>query len=85
MEDGCLACHSLDGVRGVGPSWQGMYGRTESLADGSSIVADDAYLRESISDPNAKLVEGYPPVMAAYPFNDDDVDALIAYFITLAD
>ena len=82
---GCLACHSIDGTRGVGPSWKGMYGRTETLADGSTIEAGDAYLGESIRDPNAKLVQGFPPVMTAYPFNDDDMDALIAYFITLAE
>jgi cytochrome c oxidase subunit 2 len=62
-----------------------MYGRTETLADGSTIEADAAYLGESIRDPSAKLVQGFPPVMAAYPFNDDDIDALIAYFITLAE
>ncbi len=84
-QQGCLACHSLDGIRGVGPSWKGMYGRTETLADGSTIVADGDYLRESISDPNAKLVEGFPPLMAAYPFSDDDLDALVAYFITLSE
>ena len=84
-QQGCLACHSIDGVRGVGPSWKGMYGRTETLADGSTIVADGDYLRESISNPNAKLVEGFPPLMAAYPFSDDDLDALVAYFITLSE
>ena len=62
-----------------------MYGRTETLADGSSVSADDEYLRESIREPAAKLVEGYPPVMAAYPFSDDDLEAMIAYFITLAE
>ena len=85
QQRGCLACHSLDGASGVGPSWKGMYGRTETLADGSTIEADAAYLAESIRDPSAKLIQGFPPVMAAYPFNDDDIDALIAYFITLAE
>ena len=85
QQHGCLACHSLDGSRGVGPSWQGMYGRSERLADGSTISADDAYLRESITDPNARLLQAYPPVMAAYPFTDEDLDAIIAYFITLTE
>ncbi len=62
-----------------------MYGRTETMADGSTLVVDEAYLRESITNPNAKLVESFPPVMAAYPFSDDDLDALIAYFITLSE
>jgi cytochrome c oxidase subunit 2 len=85
QQRGCLACHSIDGTAGVGPSWKGMYGRTENLADGSTIEADAAYLGESILDPSAKMVQGFPPLMAAYPFNDDDIDALIAYFITLAE
>ena len=85
QQRGCIACHSLDGNRGVGPSWKGMYGRTEKLADGSTITADDSYLRESITDPASKLVEGYPPVMAAYPMGSDDLDALVAYFKTLSD
>jgi cytochrome c oxidase subunit 2 len=85
QQRGCLACHSTDGTRGVGPSWKGMFGRVETLADGSTITAADAYLRESITDPGAKLVEGYPPVMSAYPFSDDDLDALLAYFISLTE
>ena len=85
QQHGCLACHSLDGSRGVGPTWQGIYGRAQALVDGSTVIADDAYLRESIVDPNAKLVEGYPPVMAAYPMQDSDIDALIAYFMTLTE
>ena len=84
-QHGCLACHSLDGVRGVGPTWQGMYGRTENLADGSTVTADADYLKESISNPAAKLVDGYPPVMAAYPLGEDDLDALVAYFMTLSE
>ena len=85
QQRGCLACHSIDGTTGVGPSWKGMYGRTETLADGSIIEADAAYLSESIRDPSARMVQGFPPLMSAYPFNDDDIDALIAYFITLAE
>ncbi len=85
QQRGCLACHSTDGSRGVGPSWKGMFGRVETLADGSQITAADEYLRESITDPDAKLVQGFPPVMSAYPFSDDDLDALLAYFISLTE
>lgn len=56
---GCQACHSLDGVAGVGPTWQGVFGHDVLLTDGSSVVADDDYLYESIVDPNAKIVQGY--------------------------
>lgn len=83
--NGCYACHSLDGSPSVGPSWKGLYGKTETLTDGSTVVVDDAYLRESIADPGAKVVKGYPPVMQAYTFTDAELDALIAFTKALSD
>ncbi|NQD94382.1 c-type cytochrome, partial [Pseudomonas sp. CrR25] len=80
---GCLACHSLDGSASLGPGWLGLFGRTEALADGSSVEVDEAYLKESIREPKAKLVQGYPPVMVAYALNDDDLDALLALIKSL--
>jgi cytochrome c oxidase subunit 2 len=56
---GCQACHSVDGTVVVGPSWKGIYGNQETLADGTSITVDDAYLRESILDPTVKVVQGF--------------------------
>jgi len=56
---GCVACHSTDGSTRVGPSWRGLYGRTEEMDDGQKIVADDNYIRESILNPNAKIVKGF--------------------------
>ena len=85
QQHGCIACHSLDGSRGVGPTWKNMYGRSEALADGTMVVAEDEYLAESIVNPSAKLLAGYPPVMAAYPMSDEDIAAMIAYFITLSE
>ena len=60
---GCVSCHSLDGTPGVGPTWQGIYGRQELLDDGTSVTVDDAYILESIYDPNAKLVDGFAAAM----------------------
>jgi cytochrome c oxidase subunit 2 len=81
---GCLACHSLDGSASLGPGWKDLYGRTEQLADGSSVQVDEAYLKESILEPKAKLVQGYPPVMVPYSFNDDELDALVALIKSLS-
>ena len=81
---GCLACHSLDGSASLGPGWKGLYGRTEQLADGSSVQVDEAYLIESILDPKAKLVQGYPPVMVPYTFNQAELDALLALIKSLS-
>ncbi|WP_439861468.1 c-type cytochrome [Pseudomonas sp. MBLB4136] len=81
---GCLACHSLDGSASLGPGWLGLYGKTETLADGSSVVVDEAYLKESIIDPKARMVQGYPPVMVAYSFAEDELDALVALIKSLS-
>jgi cytochrome c oxidase subunit 2 len=62
VEDGfgCLACHTVDGSSGVGPSWLGLYGRVETLDDGSTVTAEADYISRSILMPNEQLVAGYP-------------------------
>lgn len=79
--NGCAACHTLDGSAKVGPSFQGLYGRTEQLTDGSSLAADDNYIRESILEPNAKVVAGYAPQMPSFQgkLKDDQITALIEF------
>jgi cytochrome c oxidase subunit II len=62
---GCEACHSLDGTKLAGPTWKGLAGSQVTLADGSTVAADDAYLAESITNPTAKLVKGFAPIMPA--------------------
>ncbi|WP_172152984.1 MULTISPECIES: c-type cytochrome [Pseudomonas] len=84
QNSGCLACHSLDGSASLGPSWKDLYGRTEQLADGSSVQVDEAYLIESIREPKAKLVQGYPPVMVPYTFNQEELDALLTLIKSLS-
>lgn len=79
LDQGCVACHSLDGKSGIGPSWLGMYGRTEILQDGTTVVVDEDYIRESITQPSAKLVEGYENVMLQYPFTPQQLDALVEF------
>ncbi len=77
----CAACHSLDGSAVVGPTFQGLYGAQRQFEDGSSAVADDNYLRESILNPSARIVEGYPPAMpASYTsLSERELSALIAF------
>jgi cytochrome c oxidase subunit 2 len=81
----CFACHSIDGSKSLGPSWKGLYGKTEALADGSSVIVDDDYIRESILKPKEKVVQGYPPVMAAYDFSEEQLEAIIAYTKSLGE
>lgn len=78
-EKGCIACHTVDGSPGVGPSWLGMFGRIENLEDGTSVIVDAAYFRESIRYPDRKMVKGYPKVMSSYWLEEDDYLALIAF------
>lgn len=80
---GCLSCHSLDGSKQLAPSWYGLFGSQRSLEDGSTVRADEAYLRESITTPGAQLAKGFPPVMVSYKFSAEQLDALIAYIKTL--
>lgn len=84
---GCASCHSLDGSKRVGPSFAGGYGAERKFTDGSSGIVDENYLRESIVDPKALIVEGYNPVMPSFrgQFSEEDLDSLIAFLRTLAD
>lgn len=76
---GCVACHSVDGSASIGPGWLGLYGKTETLADGSTALVDDAYFIESIVDPNAKVVAGYPAIMPPGSFTEAEMKALLAF------
>ena len=82
-EKGCLGCHSLDGSRGVGPSFKGLYNSKVVVQHNGArltVTADDAYLRESIRKPAAKVVAGYQPVMPNFPeLTDQDVEALVKF------
>jgi cytochrome c oxidase subunit 2 len=59
---GCLACHSLDGTAKIGPTLKGLYGHAATMSDGATVTADDNYIRESILEPNARIVKGFPPL-----------------------
>jgi len=80
---GCVACHSLDGKSGVGPTFKGIFSRKEQLADDTEIQVDEVYMRESIHSPNTKVVKGYEPVMPVMPMTDAELSDLIEYLKTL--
>ena len=82
---GCAACHSIDGSRLVGPSFAKIWGKDEALADGSSVKVDDNYIRESITVPGEKIVEGYAPQMPSYQgqLSDEDINNLIEFIKSL--
>jgi cytochrome c oxidase subunit 2 len=82
---GCTQCHSIDGTAGTGPSFKGIYGKPQKMSDGQSVVADDNYIRESILEPQAKIVAGFQPVMSTYKglLTDDEITAIIEFIKTL--
>lgn len=83
--EGCLGCHSLDGSASAGPTWKGLFGKTETLADGTEVIVDEAFLKESIVDPNATVIQGYSPMMPPYELSDEQLDALVEFTRSLAD
>ncbi|WP_395748192.1 DUF6797 domain-containing protein [Prosthecobacter sp.] len=89
---GCMACHSTDGtlVGKVGPSWKGLYGSEREIAKGEKgkFKADEAYIRESILTPSAKVVKGFEKFDTGMPIysgilNDGQIESLILYIKSL--
>jgi cytochrome c oxidase subunit II len=78
---GCATCHSLDGSKGQGPSWKGVFGTQQPVSNGTSVLADENYIRESILVPGAKVVKGYDNIMPVFQglLRDREVNALIAF------
>lgn len=77
---GCVSCHRPEGG-GLGPSLEGLFGETVQLATGETLIADETYLRESILQPNARVVAGYNPIMPTYEgrLTEEQITQLIAY------
>ena len=77
----CITCHSVDGSRKTGPSFLGIFGHDAELADGSTVLVDENYIRQSILEPNSQVVAGYQPVMPTYQgtLTSEEIDALIEF------
>ena len=82
---GCGQCHSTDGTKLIAPSFKGLFGAQRDFTDGGSLAVDDAYIRESILDPQVKIVAGFEPVMPSFRdrFKDREIEAIIAYIKSL--
>ena len=83
----CIGCHSVDGSVLVGPSWQGLIGRERVFDDGTTTIADAAYIRNSIINPNGQVVSGFAPGQMPQnygdTFSEEDLDAIVAYIESL--
>jgi cytochrome c oxidase subunit 2 len=85
QEQGCVSCHRSE-PHARGPALAGVFGSTVRLADGRTVTADAAYVRESILDPRAKVVAGFEPLMPTYQgiLDEEAVMQLIEYVKALA-
>jgi cytochrome c2 len=88
---GCVACHAVDStsLTRLGPTWRGLYGSERTFAGGVvRVIADEAYLRESILQPAAKVVSGYERGEVSMPsyagvLTDSQLDSLILFIKSL--
>lgn len=84
---GCLQCHTTDGSQGSAPTWKGLAGSTRPLTNGEQVLADDAYLFNSIVDPASQVVEGYEAIMPTFfadQLDEQQITDLVEYMKSLA-
>jgi cytochrome c oxidase subunit II len=84
---GCLACHTADGTPLIGPTWQNLYMHEVPLEDGRVVIADEAYLLESIVNPGAQVVAGFPNIMPdlSDQLSDEQIADIIEFIKSLSD
>jgi cytochrome c oxidase subunit 2 len=83
---GCFACHTTDGSKLVGPTWRGLYGSQVTLEDGTTVTADDAYIKHSILEPQDQVVKGFPPMSfnaKAVGVTDQQIQNIIEFIKSL--
>jgi cytochrome c oxidase subunit 2 len=89
--NGCNACHSTDGSKLVGPSYRGSFGATRLVETGGEtreIIVDEEYIKKSIYDPNADIVDGYSKgLMLSYKdlITEEELEDIILYIKSLND
>jgi mono/diheme cytochrome c family protein len=82
---GCVQCHTVSGEAGIGPTLKDYWGSQRLLADGSTVLADEAHFRQSLREPLSRITQGYRPAMPAFgqSIAESDIVALMAYIKTL--
>lgn len=85
LTKGCNACHSTDGSKSVGVSFQGIWGKEAKLVDGSTVTVDAAFVRLSLLEPARAVREGFSPTMPSYQgqLTDAEIEALVAFIASL--
>jgi cytochrome c oxidase subunit 2 len=82
---GCASCHGTEGEGGRGPSLAGIFGKEQALQSGQSVTVDEGYIRESIVNPQAKMVIGFGPIMPTFQgqVTEDQLVQMVAYIKSL--
>jgi cytochrome c oxidase subunit 2 len=82
---GCATCHSIDGTRGQGPSFKGIWGTEIKGTDGKTYTVDENYVRQSVLYPQAVVVQGFEPIMPTFQglLREREILGVIAYIKSL--
>ena len=81
-----MQCHSTDGTTIVGPTFKDLFGSQVPITGQGNVLADENYIRESVLYPQAKVHQGFNPVMPSFlgQLNDNDIYAIICYFKSIS-
>ncbi|MGE5809330.1 MAG: cytochrome c oxidase subunit II [Nitrospirota bacterium] len=85
---GCLACHTTDGTKKIGPTFKGMFGMKETVTRNGKdreVVVDEAFIKEKLLQPEINRVKGFPPIMPSQKglLTDEQIEEIIEYLKTL--
>jgi len=87
QRSGCMGCHTVDGSEGtgVGPTMLGLYGSERRFRDGSTAIADEEYIRQTLVSPGDRIVAGYDEGMPSFLgiLSDDEIDSIVLYIKSL--
>jgi len=82
---GCKGCHSVDGTKIVGPTWKGSWGTTISLEGGKTETMNEAYVKQSVTEPSSEIHAGFPNAMPSYAgqLSEAEIHGVAAYIESL--
>lgn len=86
QEKGCIACHSIDGSPRVGPTFKGLFGKSEEVTEAGKermVVVDEAFIRDYIENPNVVRIKAYPPIMPKISMTNEELATLVDYIKSL--
>ena len=86
QEKGCVGCHSIDGSPRVGPSFKGLFGKTEKVTAAGkeqTVTVDETFIRKFIQEPNVVHIEGFQPIMPKIAMTDEELTGLVDYIKSL--